>query len=214
MDEDAIFAASASRRRAVADLLDSLDDKQLGTESLCAGWTVRMVGAHLLSPLITKGPALAATFVRSGFRPHVANTRLATKVAARPVAELTVGLRDNAESRFKPPVTGARAQLTDLLVHEADMRLPLGLPFDPPLADVELALDFLVDGKPFGFVPKGMLAGIRFAPTDSERAWGDGAPAGGRAADLMLAICGRTTVLASLTGEGADLLGARLSPTG
>jgi hypothetical protein len=40
---------SSSRRRpgngAVADLIDSLDDAQLNTPSLCAGWSVRTVAA-------------------------------------------------------------------------------------------------------------------------------------------------------------------------
>ncbi|WP_254781807.1 maleylpyruvate isomerase N-terminal domain-containing protein [Modestobacter sp. DSM 44400] len=42
-----MFLAAAARRLAVADLLESLDERQLAAPSLCAGWDVRTVGAHL-----------------------------------------------------------------------------------------------------------------------------------------------------------------------
>lgn len=42
-----VFAAAAVRRRAAADLLEGLSEGQLATPSVCAGWDVRTVGAHL-----------------------------------------------------------------------------------------------------------------------------------------------------------------------
>lgn len=36
-----------AERRRVADLLAGLDDEQWAAPSLCDGWTVREVGAHL-----------------------------------------------------------------------------------------------------------------------------------------------------------------------
>ena len=35
-----VFAATTRARRSVAELLDGLDDAQLATPSLCAGWSV------------------------------------------------------------------------------------------------------------------------------------------------------------------------------
>ena len=49
VDPDQIFAATAQERRRIADLIDSLDEVQLATPSLCAGWDVKTVGAHLMS---------------------------------------------------------------------------------------------------------------------------------------------------------------------
>ena len=51
MDRDQIHAAIAQERRNIADLIDSLDDSQLATESLCTGWDVKTVGSHLVSGL-------------------------------------------------------------------------------------------------------------------------------------------------------------------
>ena len=39
----------ADERRAIATLLDSLNSDQLATASLCAGWDVKTVAAHLVS---------------------------------------------------------------------------------------------------------------------------------------------------------------------
>ncbi|MFZ0225799.1 MAG: maleylpyruvate isomerase N-terminal domain-containing protein, partial [Mycobacterium sp.] len=41
MDRDQIFAATAQERRRIADLIDDLDEAQLATPSLCAGWDVK-----------------------------------------------------------------------------------------------------------------------------------------------------------------------------
>ncbi len=52
-DREFVFAAVADERRRIASLLDGLNDIQLGTPSLCAGWdvkTVRRVSRRLTGP--------------------------------------------------------------------------------------------------------------------------------------------------------------------
>jgi uncharacterized protein (TIGR03083 family) len=44
-----VFASVADERRSIATLVEGLDDEQLGTASLCAGWDVKTVAAHLVS---------------------------------------------------------------------------------------------------------------------------------------------------------------------
>jgi uncharacterized protein (TIGR03083 family) len=210
MDDESIFAASAVHRRELADLVESLDTEQLETRSLCTEWTVRVLVGHLIAPITTSAPKFLITFLRTGFRPNALNTRLAREIAAKPVTELAAALRANATKRFKPPVVGAYGPFTDLLVHGGDLRLPLGLPFDPPVPDVAVALEFL-NGRAPGFVPRGRLTGLELAPTDLERTWGEGAEISGRAADLMMAVCGRPTVLPSLSGPGVKILADRLT---
>ena len=51
VDRDQIHAAVAAERCRIADLIDSLADAQLATASLCAGWDVKTVAAHLVTPL-------------------------------------------------------------------------------------------------------------------------------------------------------------------
>jgi hypothetical protein len=51
VDRETLFTATANERRRVADLIADLDDAQLATPSLCAGWDVKTVAAHLVSTL-------------------------------------------------------------------------------------------------------------------------------------------------------------------
>lgn len=208
-----VFPAVASRRLAVADLLEGLDAPQLFTPSLCTGWDVRTVGAHLAQAAAPGVVAPVIALLRAGGRPHKANEQSAHRMARRPVPEIAALLRERADSRFTPPVAGPRAPLADLLVHEGDMRLPLQLPYAPAVRDVIIALDFATAGWPVGFVPRGRLGGLRFDATDVDWSWGSGAVVQGRAIDLLLVACGRAAALPHLQGPGSHLLRGRLVNT-
>ena len=51
VNRERINAAIAQERRRIADLIDGLDEAQLTTETLCTGWDVKTMGAHLVMPL-------------------------------------------------------------------------------------------------------------------------------------------------------------------
>src|SRR4051812_38025106 len=103
-----VFAMVADERRGLADTLDRLDDAAWTQASLCEGWTVREVVAHLVWPTEISIPRILVEMVRRGFN----FDRVADDVAkreTRPNAELVAALRANAESRFKPPGMGLEA---------------------------------------------------------------------------------------------------------
>lgn len=108
VDTEAVFAASARHRRAVADLLESLDENQLAVSSLCAGWDVRTVAAHLASAIAPSNRAFMGAVLRHGGNLHHAIDAVARKTARLPVADIVEILRRHADSRFTPPVTGPR----------------------------------------------------------------------------------------------------------
>ncbi|MDG4800708.1 maleylpyruvate isomerase family mycothiol-dependent enzyme [Micromonospora sp. WMMD980] len=199
----------AAERRRTADLIDSLTPAQLDTPSLCGAWTVREVAGHLVSPLVEPPWRLLPLLVGAGFRPHVANARLARRVARRPPGELAAALREHAEHRFRPPVVGWPGQLTDLQVHGQDIRRPLGLPADLDPDRLRISLDFLTGGRAVGFVDRRRVAGLRFEATDLGWSAGDGPVVRGPGAALLLALTGRRAALADLTGEGVATLAAR-----
>lgn len=205
-----VFAATARGRRAVADLLDGLDEAQLATPSLCAGWSVQVVAGHLTAA-VTPTRAFVRELLRQRGNAHATNTALARRFAELPTAALAALLRAHADRKFAPPVVGARGPLADVLIHEGDMRVPLGLPHAPDPADVAPALEFVTTGRPVGFVPRGALRGLRLVATDLDRAWGDGDELSGRAVDLLMAACGRTALLPSLAGRGVAVLAGRLT---
>lgn len=204
-----IVARCAEHRRALADLVESLDDAQLATPSLCGKWDVRTVAAHLTVLPIVPPQKFAIALLKNRGSFHRANDAVARQLAAAPVAGIAADLRTHAESRKRPPRVGPVAPLADLLIHGGDIRIPLGLAFAPPAADLEVVLDFLATA-PYGFVPKGLLNGVSLQPTDLHRRWGEGEPVTGRAADIMMAITGRRATLSALGGPGRDRLTARL----
>ena len=202
----AVYAASARERRGIADLLDGLGAAQLDTPSLCAGWSVRTVAGHLVAAVSPSKRPFLVELLRHRGNPHATNTAVARRFAALPVAELSARLREHAESRFAPPVVGARGPLTDALVHGGDMRVPLGLPHAPTPSDVRPALEFVTTRRPVGFVRRGVLRGLRLVATDLDWAWGEGDLLGGRAIDLFMVACGRTALLPAVTGTGTAVL--------
>jgi uncharacterized protein (TIGR03083 family) len=203
------FEMIARERRDLADTLSGFDTKQWTTPSLCQGWTVHDVAAHLLMPLVTSIPRLIVAMAGSGFNFDRANLGLTARVAQRSNAELVTGLRANADHRFKPPGMGAEAPLTDTLVHGQDIRRPLGI--DRRIAPEHLArsLTFL-SGKTQGFVPKGLVDGVRFEATDLAWNGGDGALARGTGEAILLTMTGRRVAVAELEGPGVELLRTRL----
>lgn len=210
MDTDAVFAACAANRRDVADLLEGLDTEQLAIPSLCARWDVRTVGAHLAAAAAPSMRPFLVAVLRHAGSLHRANDTVAREVARRPVAQVAALLRDNADRGFSPPLAGPRGPLTDVLVHAGDMRVPLELPHDPPGAHVRMGLEFVTGGRPYGFVPRGRLDGLRLVASDLDWSWGGGPQLTGRGVDLLMAACGRTAVLPRLGGEGVGVLARRL----
>lgn len=182
-----MFAAVADERRAIATLIEGLDDDQLATPSLCAGWDVKTVGAHLVSDF-TDG---FWGFLFSGLR-HGGMNRgidaLARRRARGSAAEIADALRRGADTELSPPLTGPVAGLTDVLVHGADMRVPLGIEHRPDPQHVARVLDFLTGRTQAGFFPRNRLRGIALHDDDTGRTWGDGEDIRGPGMVLTLAV--------------------------
>ncbi len=200
----------ADERRAIATLIDSLNADQLATASLCAGWDVKTVAAHLVSDFADGFWG----FIASGIR-HASIDRgidaLARRRAQASAAEIAQTLRCRADHRLSPPLTGPLSGLTDVFVHGADIRIPLGIPHQPDPAYVARVLDFLTSPTQFGFFPQRRLRGIALHDADTGRSWGSGAAIHGPGVAVMLAICGRAVAFDQLDGPGLPLLRSRVT---
>jgi len=196
------FPVIAAERRAVADMLDGLSQPQWETQSLCAGWTVRQVAAHL-SVVLTRGVGtFLVAAIRAGGNLDRANRIVAVREATRPIPDIVGDLRENADSRFTPPTFGSEAPLTEVLLHGEDMRVPLGIADDRPADRWRGALDLLRSPKGRrGFAAKGVPA-LRYVATDTEWAHGSGEEVRGPAAALALTFSGRPARLDELSGPG------------
>lgn len=210
MERDQIHAATAQERRRIADLIDDLDEAQLATPSLCAGWDVKTVAAHLVS-LLAEGTLRVMWLGARRGSPDRAIDELARRRAQRPAAEIAASLRDLADHRYWRPPPQAPGLLAEVLAHSGDIRIPLGLPFEPDPQPTAIALDFLTGPVPIGLVPLGRLRGIRLQATDIDRTWGKGQEIRGRSAELLMAAVGRNAVLDALDGPGLPSLRQRIS---
>jgi uncharacterized protein (TIGR03083 family) len=202
----------ADERRRVARFVEGLTPQQLAVPSLCDSWTVREVAAHLLMPLVTPLPKFALVMALSGFRFDRANRRLTAAVAHLPVDEIVAGLRDRADHPFKPPGMTHAAPLTDLLVHQQDIRRPLGLAPELVPERLLIVLKYVAAAAVHGgmLVPKGTVDGLRLEATDLDWARGEGHLVRGTGEALLLALSGRRAALPDLDGDGADLFRSRL----
>jgi len=202
MDRDESWRVIAQQRNALADLLGELSDAEWETPSLCAGWRVRDVAAHVaLAPQAPSIWAMTADVIRARGRFHRLNHDVSVRHAQRPVTDLVDELRRHADSRRLPVVTNYRNILFDTLVHAQDIALPLGreLPM-PPEAAAAAATRVWTMGWPFW--ARRRLRAVRLVATDVDWSVGAGADVTGPIDALLLLLTGRTVVLPRLTGAG------------
>ncbi|CRZ17301.1 maleylpyruvate isomerase family mycothiol-dependent enzyme [Mycolicibacterium neworleansense] len=208
-ERERVFAAVADERRSIGALIGGLDADQLATPSLCAGWDVKTVAAHLVSDFTDGFWGFLASGIRHGSIDRGIDA-LARSRARLPAAEIAETLRSRADSRLSPPVTGPLSGLTDVLVHGADIRIPLGLAHRPDPQHVARVLDFLTGRTQLGFFPHRRLRGIALHDEDTGRTWGEGQVITGPGVAVMLAVCGRTVAFDRLSGAGLTVLRSRL----
>ncbi len=215
-DAETIYQMATANRLLAADMFETLDRQQWRTASLCAGWTVREVAAHLLAPLETKvGPVhLLIHLVRHRGSLDRMVDDTARTVAARPTDELVTGLRERASTRLTFPVIGPLGPMTDTCIHLRDAARPLGLDVCPSPASWRVALDFLVSTPAtMAFIARDRFTGLRFIATDQEWRHGDGPEIVGSSEAIAMAISGRPAALDDLAGPGLDVLRRRMAPS-
>ena len=208
MDAEHSWRVIEQQRRSLADLLEDLTDEQWETPSLCAGWRVRDVAAHVA--FAPQPPSIAEMLVagaRAKGRFHTLNHDVAVRLANRPNADLVAELRAHAASRRLPVVTNYRNILFDVMVHAQDIALPLGLEHPMPVEAARAGAQRVwTMGWPFW--ARRRLRSLRLVATDIDWTAGEGSRVEGPVAALLLLLTGRTALLHQLTGPGADRLGS------
>ena len=77
-----------AERTAMADLLDTLTPEQWDTATMCTGWRVRDVTAHLIEGATIPARKLVLTVLEYGFRIDTMLDREARKHGASPTTQL------------------------------------------------------------------------------------------------------------------------------
>lgn len=198
-------------RRRVADMLANLSPAEFRRPSLCDGWTVHEVAAHLISFLRFGQAKLYLGIVLTAADFDRLNVRLTRWEARRSSQEIVERLRRGAASRVTIPRSGYDPVLADIVLHDLDVRIPLGIPRSTPEDRLWVTFNHLTGNPSPGFAMGSRLAGLRLTATDTGWDHGTGAPVRGRAEALVLAIAGRAVAFDELTGDGVPVLRRRLT---
>lgn len=203
-----VMAQARAEREDLLDLLEGLAPDEWRAPSLCAGWTVHDVVAHVLSYEELGPRELAARFARGLFLVDRVNAVGLGEYAARTPAELVQLLRAHLTPSGLTAGMGGAIALTDGLVHQQDIRRPLGRPRPIPADRLVPALRTAL----FGPVLRGVLRvrDVRLVATDIEWSFGRGPEVRGTAEALLMVVAGRAAVAGELSGTGADRVVRRL----
>lgn len=203
-----VMALARAERSDLADFLSVLSPRQWESPSLCAGWSVREVVAHIVS-YEEHGPAdLLKRLARTRFRPQRLNEAALADYRDKGPDELLEFLRDHLEPQGSTARFGGRVGLVDCLIHQQDIRRPLGMPRDVPADRLAAALPFAVCAPPLRGFWK--ARGVRLVATDLDWTHGHGPEARGHGEAVLMAMAGRGAAAADLTGPGARILQDRI----
>ncbi|MBO0679830.1 maleylpyruvate isomerase family mycothiol-dependent enzyme [Mycolicibacterium sp. S2-37] len=202
-----LWVAVHAARRALADDLARLRPEQWGTPSLCDGWDVHDVVAHLVS---------GAQQTRWGFLAAMARARfdfdreVASGVAAERRADPALTLaafRAVCDSTTTPPAP-LITRTEEAVIHAEDIRRPLGIRHDYPPHWVARAVEHQARDRLAG--GRARVAGVELCADDCGLRVGGGPKVRGPVLSLLLVASGRAAALADCDGPGMDVLAERL----
>jgi uncharacterized protein (TIGR03083 family) len=195
------------QRQKVGNALGELTDAQWEADSLCAGWRVRDVVAHMVETQLMSPPRFIGKFAASGFRFDAFAANGVAQHASQTPASLLAQYRETAPRTTSPP--GPKVTwLAEAVIHGEDVARPTGtsVAVSPEalvaVADFTRGTTALLHGKQ-------RSAGLRLRATDVDWTVGDGPEVSGPAASLILAMTGRKAAFADLTGDGVETLSSR-----
>jgi uncharacterized protein (TIGR03083 family) len=193
----------AAERADLVEFLRTLSDDDWLVPSLCEGWRVRDVVAHLSVDTVSI-PTYVGALIRKR-TPDRVNQHFVDEARDLPTPELVSQLESTIgrgwASRTMPSII-----LADLVVHHQDIRRPLGR---PRTIEPARLLHTLQHPDPFAN-PRRYTKGLKFVASDLDWATGSGPEVRGTGEALALAMVGRSAVLDDLEGDGVALLTRRI----
>ncbi|MGQ1838284.1 maleylpyruvate isomerase family mycothiol-dependent enzyme [Kocuria turfanensis] len=200
-----IWPVVHAERQSLAQDLEHLAVPQWATPSLCPGWDVHDVLAHLVDDASTTRLSFLCRLAAAGFDFDRCNARgIARERRADPRATLAAfrAVSGRTTSAPAPPAT----RLVEAFVHGEDIRRPLGIHRAYPPAPVAEALRHQLRTSVRIGGGKERAREVRVVATDAGLASGTGPDVRGTAVALLLAVSGRAVGSGELTGPGAAAL--------
>jgi uncharacterized protein (TIGR03083 family) len=197
-----------AERQALLDDLEPLAADRWATPSLCDGWTVHQVLGHITATARTTTPGFFVNMAKAGFRFDRMIAAGVGREASGTPQQTMDGLRGELDATVHPPGP-MDTWLGEIVVHSEDIRRPLGIPHEfPPDALARVATFYTKSNAIIG--GRSRAKGLALTATDASWTAGSGPEVSGPLLSIVLAITGRATALADLSGPGVDQLRTRM----
>jgi uncharacterized protein (TIGR03083 family) len=218
-EADAVWTGIDDQRTRTADLLEQLTEEQWNHPSLCQGWTVRQVAAHLtlqqqrvrdFAAFVAHNPRMVRSLTLNAIIHDSAVLQARRLSRHEIISRIRAMIGSRRHNAFVTPLE----TLTDILVHSQDVAIPLGLNLTMRPVPSTLAATRRWDtrGTWLATVSRRLpLDGYRLNATDTDWTRGQGPEIAGPIGALLLLLTGRPAALGQLTGEGADALRSTVS---
>lgn len=181
-------------RDSFARLADSLEQQEpdvCDQPSLCAGWRVRDVVAHVTMPARLTAEQFGAELTAVGGDFQLLSDTIAVRDGELPVAEHLYNLRSTTLAEWEPPGGGAIGALNHAVVHGLDVTNAVGLPRACTDDTAMVILDSLTTG---GIAARFDidLTNVRLQADDIDWSSGSGRDVIAPAAEIISLACHRT----------------------
>lgn len=194
-------------------LSDELEADDWEAPSLCTGWDVKTVYAHLLYGRLIGPTRMVAGVVRYRGRidryDAVTARRWADSLSLRDLRDQFTRETSRWPERGVAGLEPLKGKLADNTVHELDVRWALGRQADLPADRLAAALTGSCTTGLWGNTRR--IKGLRLVTEDVDWSWGAGPTVTGTAQSMLLAVNGRPVGLTHLAGDGLHVLTARVS---
>ncbi|TQM06461.1 maleylpyruvate isomerase family mycothiol-dependent enzyme [Pseudonocardia kunmingensis] len=200
-----VWSLVHAERAALIDDLEHTEDHRWELPSLCQGWTVHDVVAHLVNTALTTRLGFVVGLARAGFDFHRQNARGVERERRAAPRETLEQLR-RVSSRTTTPPAPLDSRLVEEVVHGEDVRRPLGIVRPYPQEVVVRALRLQTRTSASFGGAKELVGRVRLTATDADLSIGDGPEVTGAALSLLLAVTGRRVALDDLAGPGVEAM--------
>ena len=203
-----LMGLARAEREDLRDLLAGLGPEQWSTPSLCAGWSVKDVVAHMLSYEELGARQLAERFVRGRLSVDRVNDIGLREYSTRTPAELIGLLDDHLDPAGLTAGMGGAIALTDGMIHQQDIRRPLALPRTIPAERLVPALRTALFAPTLLGVVR--VRDVRLVATDLDWTFGRGPEVRGTGEAILMTVAGRRDAVVDLSGPGQARIAQRV----
>jgi uncharacterized protein (TIGR03083 family) len=199
-DDVTLQAAVAAQYQALAETLALASEDSWNSASLCDGWRVREVVAHVTMPSRYAEDEFMAELERCAYDFTRISNEVAIRDAEASTDQLLADLRSEVLHQWLPPRGSYHDALNHVVVHSLDITVPLGMSRLASDETIRAILDGLTEGgvhARFGVE----LEGRRLEANDISWEYGSGDLLRGAAEDLALTLCGRRIPSGRLNGH-------------